>query len=124
MQRALCAVNSLVNSMPDKPFYPVFLNMPKQPDWIPTQLKNSTCFQLNVTAFHEAVGNTDGLDDETLFRQAYHCFKSNSQFEDLLHLLKMLRGEIPKPPEPSSTPISLPSYAINNASESLLCLIK
>ena len=112
MQRALCAVNSLINTMPDKPFYPIFLNMPRQPDWIPTQLKNSSCFQLNISAFHKAMGPVDGLDEDSFFRRAYQCFELDSQkrFADLLSLLNMLRGELTKPPEPTSIPAILPSH--------------
>ena len=113
MERALRAVNSLINTMPDpsKPFYPVFLNMPRQVDWIPTQLKNSSCFQLNISAFHEAIGDISGLDEESFFRRAYQCFESDSKkkFADLLSLLKRLRGELTKPPELTSIPPMLPS---------------
>lgn len=108
MKRALCVVNSLINTMPEKPFYPIFLNMPRRLDWIPTQLKNSSCFQLNVSAFHEAMGDTDGLDEDSFVRRAYRCFESDSRFKDLLSLLKMLRGELIMPPEPVSARILLP----------------
>ena len=120
MQRALCVVSSLVNTMPDKCFYPIFLNMPRQPDWIPTQLKNSSCFQLNVSAFHEVMGNIDGLDEEAFLQRAYCCFESDSRFADLLSLLKLLRGEFTKRPELPSKPVSLPSHSTNTPSESLL----
>lgn len=110
MKRALCAVNSLINTMLDKPFYPVFLNMPRQPDWIPSQLKNSSCFQLNISAFHEAMGNVDGLDEDSFFRRAYHCFEADSRFADLLSLLKILRRELTKPPDITSRAPVLPPH--------------
>ena len=122
MQRALCAVSSLVNTMPYKPFYPIFLNMPRQPAWIPTQLKNSSSFELNVSAFHEAVGSVDGLDEESFMQRAYRCFESDSRFAGLLTLLNMLRGEFTKPPKPPSKPASLPSHPTYAPSKPLLLM--
>ena len=120
MRRALCSVSSLVNSMPEKPFYPIFVNMPRQPDWIPTQLKNSSSFQLNISAFHEAMGCTDGLDEESFIQRAYQCFQSDSQFADLLALLRNLRGEFTKPSQLLSRPALLPSHPSEFQSKSLL----
>ena len=110
MQRALCSVNSLLNTMPDKPFYPIFLNMPRQPDWIPTQLRSFSWFQLNISDFHRAMGNVDGEDEDSFFRRAYSCFESDSRFTDLLSLLKMLRRELTRPPSPPDRPAVLPPH--------------
>ena len=107
MMRGKCNISTLAHYMTKKCCIPVFLNMPRQPEWIPVSLRAATSYELQVDVLHQEIGNVDGMTEQQFSQAAVRCFASNPQLSSLNQLLQVLRRDLqPPPPLP---PVTLPS---------------
>ena len=93
MERGQFSRDSFINVLhtPNKCVIPVFLNMSKKFDWIPSSLRSAACYEVNVKALQE--GCLGVKDERELVARATHCFESDERLIDLVKLLKILRKE-------------------------------
>ena len=99
MTRGKCNIASLAHYMTSKCCIPVFLNMPRQNEWIPPSLRAANCYELHIDALHQEIGNVDGMTEQQFSDAAVRCLGSNRQLAQLNQLLQVLRREpAPAPP--------------------------
>ena len=105
MARGKCNIGSLAHYMTSKCCIPVFLNMPRQIEWIPVGLRAANSYELHVNVLHREIGSVDGMTEQQFNEAAVHCLGSNRQLSQLNQLLQVLRREPPAPMPPRESPV-------------------
>ena len=94
MARGQCNVASLNFYITQKCFIPVFLNMPRQSEWIPVSLRAADCYELYIGSLHHQMGDTSSMDERQFVEAAYRCL-ATPHLQPLNQLLRVLRREVP-----------------------------
>lgn len=94
MARGKCNIASLAHYMTSKCCIPVFLNMPRQNEWIPANLRAANCYELHIDLLHREIGNMDGMTEQQFNEAAVNCLGTNRQLSQLNQLLHVLRREL------------------------------
>lgn len=102
------AITNVIDSHASK-FIPVFLNAGYQQELVPTSLRMSTFYPLNVAEFRECLGDGEGLSQEQ-FTSRLGEILQEQRFQNIVALLARLRGESYNPrPHPPPNPVRLPA---------------
>ena len=101
------AITNVIDSHASK-FIPVFLNVGCQQDLVPTSLRMSTSYSLNMAEFRERLGDMEGLSQEQFASRLSEVLQEQ-RFQNIVALLAHLRGEPYNPqPHPPPNPVRLP----------------
>ena len=102
------AITNVIDSHASK-FIPVFLNVGCQQELVPTSLRMSTSYSLNMAEFRERLGDTEGLTHEQFASRLSEVLQE-LRFQNIVALLAHLRGEPYNPqPHPPPNPVRLPA---------------
>ena len=103
--------DTIVNLIAAPKFIPVFLNrLPTDIyQWMPTNLHTATRYHINVEAFTERLGDTEGML-QVEFHQRLERLLEEEQFASIARLLAQLRGvQLYSCPAQFANPVKLPS---------------
>lgn len=98
----------IANCIDPRKFISVFLNVPPNLEWLPTNLQTSSWYELKVHQLSTELEDTNGLSsDQFASRLGEHL--QDPMFQGIASLLAYLRGDtyIPRPVPPSQ-PVQLP----------------
>ena len=86
----------IVNYISPHKFIPVFLDMPARDEWVPVNLQTSTYYELYVSNFAIAMGDTDGLHP-LAFEKKMSALFDDPKFEKIASLIATLRKQSVNP---------------------------
>jgi hypothetical protein len=109
MEKGLLSSHSLINALPHKKVFPVFLNMPKALSWLPYSLYSTPCYEVDFKALQEG---TMGASEEEFESRAYLLFERDPRLKGFLDLIRALRKERDLDPQPPKNVFKIPDYPI------------
>ena len=107
MERGMFSKHSLINAIPHKPVIPVFLNMPKQQQWIPPPLSSASSYSVNIKALQE--GCLGVASERDWVERVYTLFREDRRLDDLVDLRNVLCSERMLDFSPTNTPLPDPT---------------
>ena len=119
MEKGKYYVNSIVNCIHPPKFIPVFLNDHIPPaanhiQWIPSQLRMSTAYHLNITEFRATLLVPEGTPLH-VFHEMLRVALHEEKFKVVASLVNHLREEADTvPPRPPQVPIVVPATAVDH----------
>ena len=88
--------DAVVNYISPHKFIPVFLDMPARDEWVPVNLQTSTYYELHVSDFATAMGDTEGMHP-LVFEKNMSILLEDPRFEKIALLIATLRKESVNP---------------------------
>ena len=112
MEKGKYYVNSIVNCIHPPKFIPIFLNnhiprVPNHVQWIPSQLRMSTAYCLNIAEFRATLLVPEGTP-EHVFHEMLRVALQDDRFKVVASLVHHLREEADTvPPRPPQVPVAV-----------------
>ena len=111
MEKGKYYASTVVNFIQPNKVIPVFLNFYEPStllDWVPTQLRMSTVYRLNMSELRPVLAVPEDCPRHVLDEQLRRAL-SDERFRDIAKLVNHLRGEaVTSPPVPPENPIPVP----------------
>ena len=107
--------NMIVNLVHPPKFIPVYLNnyvpsIPANHDWLPSQIRMTTVYHLNIAQLGQAIQVPDGTP-EHVFRAKLQAALHEPRFREVANLVyHLLKESDIVPPVPAQNPVKVPAF--------------